>query len=153
MAGPALAGAGRAITDNRAWTFRPPARFRRRTFAVASKAAGASPCSLGDPVKIGSRRLFTRSLRGLMSAVASTSDRFGFVCSRGIGVLRDGSAKPVVRSVHENNKGDWIAKQDMMVPTPKGSGQTKIPVPRSVQIKAGQRVDEEMQEELDERCK
>jgi hypothetical protein len=60
---------------------------------------------------------------------------------------------PSCEAFTKNDKGDWIAKQDMTVPAPKGSGQTKVPVPRSVQIKAGQRVDEEMQEELDERCK
>jgi hypothetical protein len=59
---------------------------------------------------------------------------------------------PSVRSVSwKNDKGDWIAKQDIMVPAPTRSGHMKVP--GRVQIKAGQRVDDDMQEELDERCK
>jgi hypothetical protein len=58
---------------------------------------------------------------------------------------------PSCEAFTKNKYGDWIAKQDIMLPAPKGSGQTRVP--RPVQIKAGQRVDEEMQEELDEKCK
>jgi hypothetical protein len=79
---------------------------------------------------------------------------FGLCIATGSAFPAVAQQSPSCGAFTKNDKGDWIAKQDMMVvPAPKGSGQTKIPVPRSVRIKAGQRVDEEMQGELDERCK
>jgi hypothetical protein len=58
---------------------------------------------------------------------------------------------PSCAAFAKDKNGDWITKQDMMLPAPKGGGQRKVPGP--VQIKGGQRVDEKMQEELDEKCK
>jgi hypothetical protein len=43
----------------------------------------------------------------------------------------------------KNADGDWVAKRDVMVP---GAGVM-------VQIKAGQPVDDELQQQLDDRCK
>jgi hypothetical protein len=43
----------------------------------------------------------------------------------------------------KNSDGDWVPKQDMMVPGPGVM----------VQIKAGQPVDDELQQRLDDQCK
>jgi len=43
----------------------------------------------------------------------------------------------------KNADGDWVATQDMTLPGPNGP----------VQIKAGTPVDDDMQDELDDRCK
>jgi hypothetical protein len=75
----------------------------------------------------------------------------GLCVAAGLAFPAMAQQRPSCEAFTKNEKGDWIAKQDMMVPAPKGSGPRKVPSP--VQIKAGQRVDEEMQEELDERCK
>jgi hypothetical protein len=42
----------------------------------------------------------------------------------------------------KNMEGDWVAKQDMMIPGPTGP----------VQVKAGQPVDDAMQKRLDAQC-
>ncbi len=78
---------------------------------------------------------------------------FGLCMAAGSAFPAVAQQSPSCEAFTKNEKGDWIAKRDMMMPAPKGSGQTKMPMPAPVQIKAGQRVDEEMQEELDERCK
>jgi hypothetical protein len=52
-------------------------------------------------------------------------------------------AQPPCDAFTKNADGDWVAKQDMTLPGPTGP----------VQIKAGTPVDDDMQDELDDRCK
>jgi hypothetical protein len=53
------------------------------------------------------------------------------------------SALPPCDAFKKNIEGDWVAKQDITVPGPTGP----------VQIKAGRPVDDDLQDELDDRCK
>jgi hypothetical protein len=46
-------------------------------------------------------------------------------------------------AVEKNMEGDWVTKQDMTVPGPTGP----------VQVKAGTPVNDDLQDDLDERCK
>jgi hypothetical protein len=46
-------------------------------------------------------------------------------------------------SFTRNSEGDWIAKRDVPVPSPSGT----------MLLKAGQQVDEELQQRLDDQCK
>src|SRR3954451_11314414 len=46
-------------------------------------------------------------------------------------------------SFRKNAEGDWVAKQGMMVPGPSGP----------IQVAAGTVLSEDLQEELDDRCK
>jgi|HubBroStandDraft_4_1064222.scaffolds.fasta_scaffold06096_5 hypothetical protein len=75
----------------------------------------------------------------------------GLCVAAGLAFPAMAQQSPPCPAFMKNDKGDWIAKQDIMVPAPTRSGHMKVPGP--VQIKAGQRVDDDMQEELDERCK
>jgi hypothetical protein len=49
---------------------------------------------------------------------------------------------PPCEAFTRDSEGDWIARQDMMVPGPGGM----------VLIKAGQQMDEELQQRLDDQC-
>ena len=51
-------------------------------------------------------------------------------------------AEPPCEAFGRDSEGDWIAKRDVMVPGPGGM----------VLIKAGQQVDDELQQQLDDRC-
>ena len=51
-------------------------------------------------------------------------------------------AGPPCEAFTRNSEGEWVAKRDVMVPGPGGM----------VQIKAGQPVDDDLQQQLDDRC-
>jgi hypothetical protein len=55
---------------------------------------------------------------------------------------QDPPAGPPCEAFARDSEGDWVAKRDVMVPGPGGM----------VLIKAGQQVDEELQQQLDDRC-
>jgi len=55
---------------------------------------------------------------------------------------QDPPAGPPCEAFARDSEGDWVAKRDVMVPSPGGM----------VLIKAEQQVDEELQQQLDDRC-
>ena len=55
---------------------------------------------------------------------------------------QDPPTGPPCEAFARDSEGDWVAKRDVMVPGPGGM----------VQIKAGQPLDDELQQQLDDRC-